>query len=139
MKKYFYKIASFALLGMLMTGCEQNIALLTPEGTLVGSGTLHIIDNNTASAKLLINGISYQGTWTAQKVDESRTIASHYGFSSRKYQHYSTGNDSYLRQGEAVLFSAQGEKLTCEIHFRGADGRASCGSAAADYVFLIRS
>ncbi|MEQ1601704.1 MAG: hypothetical protein HOP04_12875 [Methylophilaceae bacterium] len=138
MNKYLGKILSLVLFGALLSGCEQKVALLTPEGAPVGSGTISIVDNNTASANFVINGTEYQGVWIARKVDESRAIAAHYGFPSRKYQQYSTGNASYLRQGEAVLTSAQGEKITCAISYRGAQGRANCGSAFETYEFLIK-
>jgi hypothetical protein len=138
MKKYLWKTGFLALFTVFLSGCEQNVALLTPEGAVAGSGTLHIVDNNTANANFVIGGTHYQGTWAAHKVDESRAIAAQYGFASRKYQRNETGNDVYLRRGEAVLLSAQGEKLTCEVSLRGSSGRANCDSASGSFEFVIK-
>jgi hypothetical protein len=138
MKKYLWKTGCLALFTVFLTGCEQNVVLHTPESVVAGSGTLNIIDNNTANANFVIDGTHYRGVWVAHKVDESRVIAAQYGFASQKYQRYSTGNDVYLRRGEAVLFSAQGEKLSCEVSFRGSSGRANCVSASGAFEFVIK-
>ncbi|MEQ1601064.1 MAG: hypothetical protein HOP04_11095 [Methylophilaceae bacterium] len=137
-KKYLLKVGGLILLGMLLTGCDHEVALLTPEGVAAGSGRLSFTDSNTAHASFVIAGKNYQGTWVAQKVDESRAIAAHYGFASRKYQSYATGNGSYLKKGEAILLSEQGETLKCEISVRAAAGRARCVSAAETFDLVIK-
>lgn len=137
-RKCLLKVGGLILFGLVLTGCEHDVALLTPEGVTVGSGRLSMSDSNSAHARFVIAGKNYQGTWLAQRVDESRAIAAHYGFASRKYQSYSTGNGSYLQRGEATLLSEQGETLKCDISVRAAAGRARCVSAVETFDLVIK-
>lgn len=136
--KEIYRGGLLFLMAMFVAGCSHDFVLRKPDGTVIGPGTIDFSQGNSAGIAMLeIKGVIYRGHWESHKVDESRSIAAKYGLNSRKYQAYSLGNGNYLREGQAILQSDQGEVLKCEFSYRGVNGRGNCESGSEKFDIVI--
>ena len=128
----------FLLIAMLTAGCTQDVALYSPEGTLLGQATLNIDDNDTNKVTLIKNGEIYSGKWTETRVDESAAIAARYGVGSRKYQDYKRGWSPEKHVGKATLVSESNISMRCSFSIRGTSGQGQCLTDTEKFTILAR-
>jgi hypothetical protein len=122
-----------------LVSCTHKVALQTPNGQEIGMATLEFEGNSSGNISLVLNGVIYQGQWKAIKVDESGKIASNYGIGSKKYKDYISGQGNYLRSGQSLLVSENGEKLNCEFKYKGISAHGWCNSDTEKFEFMVKS
>lgn len=118
-----------------LVGCTHEVVLQSPDGQHIGTAILEFKSNSSGTISLDRNGVIYRGLWTASKVDEGGIIASTYGIGSKKYIDYQRGWGKYLRAGESILQSEQGNIIKCEFRYYGTSAQGVCRSEAETFEF----
>ena len=128
------------IIGILiaLVGCTHEVALQNHDGNYIGKATLEFEGNSSGTISLDRNGVIYRGLWTSSKVDEGGMIASNYGIGSKKYKDYQRGWGNYLRSGESIFQSEQGDILKCEFRYRGTSAQGACRSETEMFEFTDR-
>lgn len=93
--------------------------MLDTNGDNVGKGKLEVNVNSPSLAFFTIEGKSYSGKWSAEKVYEGDLAKRHRLISSRSYASYMQGNsEDQLKHGHAVLTSDGGTQIECDFYYR---------------------
>jgi hypothetical protein len=113
--KYIFSIT----IVLTVTACHQDFTLLDTNGDTVGKGKLEVNANSPTLAFFTIEGNTYSGSWSTEKVYEGDLAKRHRLISSRSYASYMQGNsEDQLKHGHAVLTSDVGKQIECDFYYR---------------------